>query len=99
MTFQIHTFDTSGEAYDHSMIGTYYNGAASVEVKRGDVILVPSEKVAGVVDTWPIAASKECGALHYLRDGLTIYDVKDLDEEVVEGYLKALEYANHLGWT
>ncbi len=55
-----HFFDSSSEAYDACM--------CSPKVKRGDIIIVPSEKVVGVSDTWPVAITPETGELHSKAD-------------------------------
>ena len=52
----IHIFDSTGGAYDACQCDD--------NVKRGDILYIPSEGVVGLADTWPIAITKEYGALH-----------------------------------
>lgn len=49
-------FPTSGEAYDATQCWE--------DIKDGDVLVVSSEKIVGVADTWPIAVTAESGELH-----------------------------------
>lgn len=61
MTPQVHTFTSSGEAYDASQ--------THEEIKDGDVLSVPSERVVGVlIEAWPTAVGEEHGAFHTLSD-------------------------------
>ena len=58
-----HTFASTSEAYD----ATQWND----EINDGDVLLVPSEHVAGVlVRAWPVAVFGGPGAFHVLADGM-----------------------------
>ena len=96
----IFTFPTTGEAYDGCMCGIPeydddLNG--DKEIKCGDILMIPSEKVIGVCDTWPIAVTKEHGQLHLLKEGVT-FDHAGLDDEVVKGLHEALVIAQAKGW-
>lgn len=67
-----HEFSSTFEAYDN----TQWNE----ELKTGDIIIIKSEKVVGVVDTWPIAVTVEFGELHSPNHTITL-----------EGFLEAME--------
>jgi hypothetical protein len=47
-----HYFESSGEAYDATQIGETDGGVC---VEMGDILIIPSEKIVGVCDTWPFA--------------------------------------------
>jgi hypothetical protein len=57
----VHEFHSTEEAY----------GACQCrdEVKRGDTLHIPREKVVGIADTWPLAITEEYGELHTARPG------------------------------
>lgn len=56
-------FDTTGGAYNTTQVDD--------NIKDGDVLLVPSEKVAGFLDkAWPTAVTEESGDFHRYPDGL-----------------------------
>ena len=78
-------FESSGSAYNASQ--------CDEEIRTGDILLVPKEKLVGLADTWPVAVTELHGDLHY---------VLDLDETyprfpagAVEG---AVQLALDLGW-
>jgi hypothetical protein len=55
----VHTFDSTGEAYDTTQTDDSIND--------GDVLLIPSEDVAGFLfKAWPVAITPEHGAFHAL---------------------------------
>jgi hypothetical protein len=55
----VHTFDSTGEAYDTTQTDDSIND--------GDVLLIPSEDVAGFLfKAWPVAITPEHGAFHTL---------------------------------
>lgn len=60
---KVHEFEASGDAYDE----TQYND----ELQDGDVLVVRPEGVIGVVETWPVAVTKNHGSLHSLRQDST----------------------------
>jgi hypothetical protein len=65
MTINVHTFESTGEAYD----ATQTDDA----IKDGDVLVVPSENVVGfLAKAWPVALSAEHGAFHTLEDGADV---------------------------
>ncbi|MFI5783952.1 hypothetical protein [Nocardia sp. NPDC051570] len=57
----IHIFTSTGEAYDHTQW--------RLDIKNGDILLVPSERIAGWREgAWPVAATDEAGQFHRLKD-------------------------------
>lgn len=61
----IHTFNSTGEAYDASQCRD--------DIKDGDVLTIPSEKVVGFLfKAWPIAVTPEPGEFHQLEPGTDI---------------------------
>ena len=89
-----HYFDSTKEAYDCTQ--------CDEAVQRGDILVIQSEKVVGVSDTWPIAVTKIAGELHSIDSNSTIEDVfKDASlekESVISGYYAAVEEAEKRGW-
>lgn len=59
----IHTFDSTGEAYDACQ--------CDENIHDGDVLVIEAEQVVGVADTWPVAVTKEYGSLHALSPDAT----------------------------
>jgi len=70
----IHVFASTGEAYDHAQYGPY--------IADGDILIVPSEKVAGFVEGgWPIAATIHVGEFHSVAEGQRIIAENRTDED------------------
>jgi hypothetical protein len=57
------TFESTYAAYDAIQV------ASADEIAMGDVILIPSERVVGVADTWPVAVTLAYGSLHVVMPG------------------------------
>jgi hypothetical protein len=57
----VHECGSTTDAYDHCQCNDSF--------KNGDTLHIPSEKVVGIVDTWPLAITKEYGALHTATPG------------------------------
>jgi len=55
----IHHFESSSTAYDASQ--------ADPGVETGDVLVIASEGVVGISDTWPFAITVESGVLHAIK--------------------------------
>lgn len=55
---QTFLFDTTADAYDDSQ--------CHEAIQNGDVLLIPSERVVGLANTWPVAITVESGELHSL---------------------------------
>lgn len=67
----IHTFDSTGEAYNASQ--------CSDEIKDGDILAVPSEHCVGIlIQAWPTAISAQSGEFHR-PVGRETFDGYDLD--------------------
>ena len=84
---RVWTFASSGTAYDMTQCDD--------DLKTGDVLLIPSEKVVGITNTWPLAITKEMGQLHGVEEGYKIEDLlpSDTDKDYVN---KALKIARNL---
>lgn len=92
---QVHMFDDTGEAYDICQ--------CDERLKEGDVLLIPDEKVVGIVHCWPIAVTKECGHLHSVKpneEGTEI-DWHVVAQEIgipTKGIDWAIRFAQKMGW-
>jgi hypothetical protein len=64
-----HYFDSTGDAYDACMIGEHPETGDAVE--NGDILIIESERVIGLCDTWPVAVTVEHGELHQLKAGFS----------------------------
>lgn len=61
-TPQVHRFDSTGEAYGASQCDD--------DIKDGDVLVVTSERVVGVLcKAWPVAVTEARGSFHTLKQG------------------------------
>jgi hypothetical protein len=60
----VHEFETTGEAYDATQCDD--------TIANGDVLLIVSEGVVGVADTWPVAVTFARGHLHTPGEGYTL---------------------------
>jgi hypothetical protein len=80
MALAIHKFDTTGEAYDATQ--------CDENVKKGDILIVESEKVVGIAYTWPVAITEAHGELHVISDTtlLTEFQSSDLAFEIALAY-------------
>lgn len=56
MNAKIHHFDSTVRAYDATQ--------SDDKIKKGDVLIIESEKVVGLADTWPVAVTEWAGELH-----------------------------------
>ena len=84
---RVWTFDSSADAYDMTQCDD--------DLKTGDVLLIPSEKVVGVADVYPMAVTKNAGHLHGLKDGFRHEDCFACD--ISADYInKALKVARGL---
>jgi hypothetical protein len=57
----VHQFESSGEAYDATQ--------CDESIKNGDVLVIASEGVIGIADTWPVAVTIAKGELHEPAEG------------------------------
>ena len=49
------------------------------DIETGDALVILSERVVGLADTWPIAVTVDCGELHKFADGPISLDDFDFD--------------------
>lgn len=90
MIKSIHTFDSTGEAYDACQ--------CDESIKNGDILHVPSEGVVGVADTWPVAVTIAFGKLHTPAEGWSLGKAL-ADREAYYGIADALVFAFRQGYT
>lgn len=64
MTAKIHHYETTVAAYAATQ--------SDDNIKKGDVLIIESEKVVGLADTWPVAVTEWPGELHDLAPGYTL---------------------------
>ncbi len=57
----VHEYDNTVDAYDYCQCDD--------DLNDGDILHIPSEKVVGIVSTWPMAITKEYGSLHTATPG------------------------------
>lgn len=102
----VHMFDSSGEAYDATQTGIMIpsdpdesGDYSEVEVKTGDILVIPSEGVIGISSTWPVAITKESGELHAMKDGLnTPEKIASSAKTSIENVMAAIEKAKEMGF-
>lgn len=61
-----HQFDSTADAYDACQTGM---ASYNVSCVNGDLLVIESEGVVGVCDTWPVAVTVAHGELHAAKDG------------------------------
>lgn len=67
---RVHYFESTGDAYDWCMGGGIGGGYEDDDIHSGDTIVIKSEGVVGVSDTWPQAVTKHFGDLHmFMEEG------------------------------
>ncbi|MBK8631777.1 MAG: hypothetical protein IPN84_16785 [Sphingomonadales bacterium] len=85
-------FASSGNAYDATQ--------TDAAISRGAILLIASERIVGLADTWPIAVTQAHGALHQIAPGR----FADLGALVAEfgisesDFLEAAQLARELGF-
>jgi len=79
---RVWTFSSTADAYDMTQCDD--------DLKTGDVLLIPSEKVVGVADVYPMAVTKHTGHLHGVKEGFKIEDlfVCDISADYMNKALK-----------
>lgn len=85
-------FESTGAAYDATQ--------TDERINKGDVLVIDSEQVVGIADTWPIAVTIQAGKLHTPAEGTTLQQCCatpgcDITEEHIAAAKKA---ANDRGW-
>jgi hypothetical protein len=82
-------FFDSADAYNQ----TQWNEA----IRNGDILMIKSEQVIGIADTWPVAVTKAFGSLHAVAPDADLLE----HEELVKyrtSILIARKMAAELGW-
>jgi hypothetical protein len=69
MMTTVHTFESTGDAYDACQCRD--------DIKDGDVLVIERERVVGVANCWPLAVTIERGELHEPAEGKTLADLRD----------------------
>lgn len=85
----VQTFRTTGAAYDACQTG---------EAPVGAVLHIPTERVVGISDTWPLAVTVETGNLHGVKADFDIVRFRDESGFSGEDLLDAVATANELGY-
>lgn len=85
-----HRFGSTGEAYDDCQ--------CDENIKDGDTLVIRSERVVGVADTWPFAVTKEHGSLHALSNDATPELIGKNKPALAEGWIAAVAKAKELGY-
>jgi hypothetical protein len=97
----VHTFPDSRDAYDATQTGQWYDDETddSVEVKDGDILLIPTEGVVGLCTTWPVAVTKNSGQLHAMKaEYATPEDIAEVTKLPLEAVKSAFQKAQELGF-
>lgn len=81
----IHMFRSTEEAYDACQCGNDFKGT---DVNRGDLLIIPSKGVVGMVDTWPIALTYAGGELHSLSNKFTLLTAPDNHLPILKQFVK-----------
>ena len=85
-TFNVWYFRDSGEAYDATQVDE--------RIKNGDVLIVPSEKVAGVlVEAWPVAVTEAFGHFHQFSKDADISAFPSVSKDKIYDFTDAVAYA------
>lgn len=85
---KVHKFDSTGDAYDACQ--------CDEEIKKGDLLVIESEKVIGIADTWPVAVTTESGELHSVEPGYALEEV--LPDELKASVAEACKLMRVKGW-
>lgn len=97
----VHTFPDSGTAYDATQTGQWYDDATDspVEVKDGDILVIPDEGVVGLCTTWPVAVTANPGKLHAMKPEFsTPEDIAEVTKLPIEAVQAAFQKAQELGF-
>lgn len=97
----VHTFPDSESAYDATQTGQWYDDAtdSAVEVKNGDILVIPDEGVVGICTTWPVAVTKNSGKLHGMKPEFSTPEgIAEVTELPLEKVQAAFRKAQELGF-
>lgn len=91
---KIHVFRSSGDAYNACQTDT--------EVRDNDILLIPSEEVVGIADTWPVAVTFQHQELHEVLDWVSWSSNRDFySGDLVarrQAIVDAVSIADELGY-
>ena len=97
----VHTFPDSRSAYDATQTGQWYDDAtdSEVEVKNGDILVIPDEGVVGLCSTWPVAVTANAGQLHAMKsEYATPEDIAEVTKLPLAAVQVAFQKAQELGF-
>lgn len=83
----MHEFDTTELAYKASQTNS--------AIKNGDLLIIASEKVVGVADTWPFAVTMAHGSLHSIGRLAKPTSFSVIEQDAIIG---AITYASKMRW-
>lgn len=83
----VHFFASTGEAYDATQ--------TTDEIKNGHLLIIESEQVIGLADTWPVAVTVQYGVLHSCAEG---YSFRDFPKFSRQQIADAIAEATARGW-
>jgi len=83
----VHKFDCTSDAYNAVQ--------CDENIKNGDLLFIPSEKVIGIAYTWPFAVTKSHGALHTVANNA---DGRAVTNEFRRSMIEACQFADDLGF-
>jgi hypothetical protein len=93
---KMHKFSDTGTAYDCTQCGCTFEGGVETQVKNGDLLLIDTEQVVGVTDTWPFVVTAAAGKLHSLAHGVAV--PIELRKQYGPQILRAVGQAILRGW-
>lgn len=93
-----HHFPSTGAAYDACQSGTHHAFDGDYPVETGDILVIESEKVVGIADTWPLAVTIEFGQLHIPAHGLPVAKALEDRKVTTEHIAAAKAEAEKRGW-
>ncbi len=86
----IHRFESTINAYGMCQIGEYIewdnnkDAVITHTVRSGDILLIESENVIGIVDMWPMAITSIHGELHKCAAGYKLDDPNGRNGSLLE---------------
>jgi hypothetical protein len=90
-TPKLHTFETTGEAYDASQTDD--------RIRDGDILHVPTEDVVGILlEAWPVAITEKHGEFHLANDDLDWSSVEPVSGGAPKDYRPSFEAARWFGF-
>jgi hypothetical protein len=87
---RVHEFASTGDAYDATQCRD--------DISNGDTLVIASERVIGIADTWPVAVTVEFGKLHTPADNVTLAQCFEDRKITAEAIEQAKQEAKARGW-